>query len=538
MKKHLNRYLSLGIVAFAVSFLVTTCQKDDEALSSSQAKADTEENRLIQETRPNGITMGTIAFNTAPHRNKLLEKLTIIVPQDHGGIVSLSESGNSALLNGLNVSQDSVVFASFGNKHSYTFATWRDDETSLLENLVLTYGNDTEDEDAYTAYLLRYNFAQGEAQVHHIDNVASVVSFSQDCGWVSTVTACSAGVHDASNMGSWHTCIASTGPVLAMSYVCGNDATGGGTTVVLNGSNNYCYGCDDEPIDNSPDIGDGDDSGTVDPNDSAGGGNDGNANNDPYLPNNNDPSQNPEDLDMVTQPRVRPVNSVDDCLKLKEDISDVPLIKTRLYQLRQGLSSGNFEKGFKVNKHQGSGDYMAGTIQQNSSNGANQINIRPTFQTTVIAHTHPHNVVYKMFSAPDILKMAEMANYVLNNTNSTVALTELTHIVVFKDGDQYKTFALRFDDIATAYNLINILNNPKDQRKFLKDLKKYYDSDNTGYPTYTSTTTLGKQQRHIFNLLDDNNLNMSLYEANFDNNGHIDSWQKINSNNLAKEPCN
>lgn len=224
----------------------------------------------------------------------------------------------------------------------------------------------------------------------------------------------------------------------------------------------------------------------------------------------------------------------DDCKEIKEKISDIPLIKTRLKELRD--SESPFEQGFKANKII-NGNYAPGTII--TSNSTNQVNVRPNSQTVVIAHRHTDNVAYKMFSAPDILKMAEMAKKVLNSGNSSVKLTELTHIVVFKNiNGNYKTFALRFDNVTSVQNLINILNNPVENLKFKKKLKLDYGNDNSGRPLYENTTTLDKQQRHIFNLLDNYNLNMSLYEANFDNDGFVNGWQKINKNTLDKEPCN
>jgi hypothetical protein len=204
------------------------------------------------------------------------------------------------------------------------------------------------------------------------------------------------------------------------------------------------------------------------------------------------------------------------------------------------VGNTNFEQGFKANKSS-NGNYAPGTIQTNNSNGGNQVNIRSNSQTTVIAHTHPASVDYKMFSAEDILKMAEMANKVENATQSNVQLTEITHIVMFNNNENPndpKAFALRFDNIASVQRLQNILNNPKQNRDFKKKLKSDYDDDNSGPPLYQSTTTIAKQQEHLFNLLDKNNLNISLYEANFDNNGFVNDWQKINKDSLAKEPCN
>ena len=79
----------------------------------------------------------------------------------------------------------------------------------------------------------------------------------------------------------------------------------------------------------------------------------------------------------------------------------------------------------------------------------------------------------------------------------------------------------------------------KNKRKdFTDDLNDAYESDNSGFPLYQSTTYIGKQQEHLYNLFSKFNLNLSLYEANYDSNGFINDWQKINKETLEKEPCN
>jgi hypothetical protein len=225
----------------------------------------------------------------------------------------------------------------------------------------------------------------------------------------------------------------------------------------------------------------------------------------------------------------------EDCKKLKHSISDHPIIKTRLNQLR--LDGGNNEKGFRVNKRPTNNEYEPSPILDNS--GSNHINIPVYGYTTVVAHNHPNSVFFKMFSAPDILKMALIAKRIQNTNDSTVQLTEITHILVFENspGD-FRTFALRFDNVASAETLLDLLNNKNKKRDFEADLLEDYKSDHN-YQTALPETTLAKQQKHLFKLLERYNLNISLYEANFDENNLVDSWQKIvvNGDVLSKEPC-
>jgi len=223
-----------------------------------------------------------------------------------------------------------------------------------------------------------------------------------------------------------------------------------------------------------------------------------------------------------------------DCAQLNT-LSDVPLIKSRLYDLK--VASGNFEKGLKINKNPNNDEYVVSSVLDNNS-GTNHINIIVNGFTAAIAHTHTSSVAYKMFSAPDILKMAQMADRIQSENLSTVQLTEITHILVFENsaGD-FRTYALRFDDAESVQTLQDIANDRKAKRDFNKKLKKDYESDYS-YETYTDETDILKQQRHLFDFLDNFNLNISIYEANFGDDGRIDNWQKINKNTLEQEPCN
>jgi hypothetical protein len=225
-----------------------------------------------------------------------------------------------------------------------------------------------------------------------------------------------------------------------------------------------------------------------------------------------------------------------DCEQLKS-ISDVPIVNTRLYQLRN--SSGNFEKGFRVSKNPGNNTYVPSDIISNNTNNCNSVKINVNSYVSVFVHSHPSCVAYKMFSAEDILKLAKMANEVQSNPNgnTTVELIELTHIIVFNDNGLEGTFALSFDDTASVQALQDIANNRRDKKEFINDLEKDYRSDfdnNSGI----ENTSIAKQQEHLFNHLEEYNLNISLYEANLDDNNKVDHWKKINKNNLEQEDCN
>lgn len=219
-----------------------------------------------------------------------------------------------------------------------------------------------------------------------------------------------------------------------------------------------------------------------------------------------------------------------DCEKLKQKTSDNPIIATRLHQLK--VDGRTVEKGLRVNKNPATGDYVPSPILENNS-GTNHIKIPMQIYTVVVAHTHPTvSVKYGMFSAPDILKMAENIKRVQSNSTSTVKFTEITHIVVFGG----KTFALRFDDKASALKLVDILNDSKERAKFEEKLRDDYESDVNNL-TNEDNTTIPKQQEHLYNFLADFGLNMSVYQANYDENNRVDTWDKINKHTTDREPC-
>lgn len=226
-------------------------------------------------------------------------------------------------------------------------------------------------------------------------------------------------------------------------------------------------------------------------------------------------------------------DEVDDCMKLKEDITDQPIIKTRLHSMK--VDSEFLEKGLRIDVDPNTGEYSPSEVL-NNDNGEGHIKIDPNPYTVVVVHTHPedNDDYYDMFSGSDIIKMGEITKYVQSGFNPVVNPVEITHILIVNG----KTFALRFDDEASVQFLLDIYENVNLRSDFINDLHYAYDSDKGGPPTFQTTTTIFKQQRHIYNLFSKYNLNMSLYEANYDENNRIDNWQKINKETLQKDPCN
>ena len=243
----------------------------------------------------------------------------------------------------------------------------------------------------------------------------------------------------------------------------------------------------------------------------------------------------PEDDTVITFP-LPPRDSVEDgdCKKLKDDISDIPLIRTRLNTM---IQNDGFEKALTVHIDQTTGEYVPSEILVDN-NGEAHIKIPVNPLTVVIVHTHPPSSdgYFSMFSGNDIIKMGEIAKHVQSSpfVNKPINLVDITHIVIAEG----RTFALRFDDADSVQKLLDIYENQTKRDLFYKKLENDYLNDTTGPPLYTTATTVEKQQEHIYNLLSEYNINMSLYEANYDTNGFISDWQKINKEDTnIKELC-
>ena len=143
--------------------------------------------------------------------------------------------------------------------------------------------------------------------------------------------------------------------------------------------------------------------------------------------------------------------------------------------------------------------------------------------TEVVVHTHPDDILYALFSGPDIIKMEEVVYYTTSGFKHVVNHKDVTHILIAEN----RTFALRFDDEQSALKLRDIYLNKDIQKEFIKELHDDYDDDNTGHPLYQSTTDIFKQIDHLYNLFEAYEINMSLYEANYDSNNRITTWDKI-----------
>ncbi len=223
-----------------------------------------------------------------------------------------------------------------------------------------------------------------------------------------------------------------------------------------------------------------------------------------------------------------------ECGRLKA-LSDVPSIKSKLQTVQQ--DSGNHEKIFRIDINSNTGEYLPSPIIEDN-NGSNHANISVHHQTTAVVHSHPTSVKYKMFSADDILKLVQIVQRIQDFGVSTVQYLNITQMVVYRENNTFGFFAIRFDDIQSIQVLLHVRNNKRKQREFKRRIKNAYQND-WNYSTYTDETTISKQQAHLYEVLEDYGLNMTIFEVNFNaEDWNIDSWDKVDKNDTTiKIPC-
>lgn len=515
----ITNYLKLGILLFGISLIVASCQKDDFTNQSNES-SKTESDFKITTLRKDKIL----------EKKSLLNKLDKIETKLKVQSKATSINGREVYSeeNGFTINTDYCKEIFDGTKYTYTFPVYREEDNGYLENLWLI----EEADSTYTAYLVQYEFTSEDItainfrQQINVENKITYIELNADelvgdifgkyffngnCyddSWVyQSGSNCTAGGNhsysDGSGCNAWgKEGMATEGGYSLVTTLVPCDGTGGNPSDPSNGGN---------PPDYNP----------TNPNSNPnhGGGNQGGSTTVVTCKRN----CVPQDTSMDGEGN-------DPCADLKDSVSDVPLIKTRLKQLKD--LDGNYEKGFSVDKNPNTGEHEPTAIL-NNNNGDKHISIPINSNTEVVAHTHPDSDVFAMFSAPDIIKMIEIADQVVRDNSSTVNLLSITHILVVNG----KTFALRFDDSFSVNMLNDIANDKKKRAKFDRRLKDLYESDFNSQ-SFQLETDIYKQQNHLYALFQQFGLSMSLYEANYDSNGLVDNWEKINKDTLEKEPCN
>ena len=136
-----------------------------------------------------------------------------------------------------------------------------------------------------------------------------------------------------------------------------------------------------------------------------------------------------------------------------------------------------------------------------------------------------------MFSGDDILILADIANTYNNGDSGAPAL--FTYFLTYQEN----IFAIKLDNFDALTNLTNIKNSRSKKRKFNRSLdRKMQRLENQ----IGETADLDELQKVLLDFLDDNELDISLYQGTIEDD-YINGWDKkiINNNgNLDSEPCN
>jgi len=214
------------------------------------------------------------------------------------------------------------------------------------------------------------------------------------------------------------------------------------------------------------------------------------------------------------------------CKNLKKLTDNPTNIATRFNQLRN--ETGNFEKGFRVDKIMNSLNSEAGDME--ASSNTHSVDIPTNALTFAIAHNHPNEDDFLFFSGNDILNIVPIINnYVGLGFDEAVTFT----LFLVANGE---TYAIKFNDMQSIQNLKDIFNSGIDAiNKFHRDVNDVYGKD---IILQGATTSITKQQRRLYDFLDSLNINSTFLQATYNSNGFINGWEKINKDTLAKEPCN
>jgi len=215
----------------------------------------------------------------------------------------------------------------------------------------------------------------------------------------------------------------------------------------------------------------------------------------------------------------------DQCDKLTNLTNEPSNVRTRFNQLKN--HGGDYEKGFTI-------DIVMNTAKSNANplegdNSTHNVSLKPNYLTYSIAHNHPNDDDFLFFSGEDVLNIAPLSTS-FGGPGYDDAATYTLFLVAAG-----RTFALTFDDWESILELRRIYNNSEERNNFSSRLLNKYQKDVKIQQGLN--TSLLKQQRRLYDFLSSKNINLTFYEAKYEN-GFISGWEKINKTTLNKEPCN
>ncbi|MCW1147044.1 hypothetical protein [Flavobacterium lacisediminis] len=498
MKHKLKKIIPFAFILIA--FIIFSCSEDYEIHEHNHNHSK--------------IKVKPISINNVITNQKAFEKLTN--PKSRFKTNSSSDRIINDTINNFSIETDNGIFIEDGNYNSYTFKITRPNGSDfLLENVVVSKKNEVE----YETILFQYNITQQELDM--IDNgefvdlngkinkiflensiIASEVTgkyyYNGSCYEDNPVyipgNTCPEGIHDLSyvlsHIGAWDQCTYySNGTYTATSgtwtwqssLVPCDDGGGGGTS---SGSGQYGGG------------GSGSGSTTTTP-----------LNNCRTCP---------------------PAYQRTPCDKIN-DLKSIANIQTELSNMSNKVSDPNEWGRYKLTS--------ASVIQTPPSTSSGEVSFpMPTSgQYVFMAHTHnsPASTTYSVFSWTDLVALADLLKKNKIDTNNFVAF------LATADGTYY---ALTIENTQNFLKFFAVKGDPlfdmNIATKRVELASKYYgELVPNPSPIIDYNTTPLNDEIAFLNLLQNNNLGLSLLESN----STFTSFEKVTFNqttgNIDKQPC-
>lgn len=543
-QKRTKKIIKIGMLLFGVPLLFFTCIKDDTNF----------ENTRLQQAQNADLNITISNYEHIKTSNQdISSKVEKYIKND----MYLSRTASSEY--GFSIDEETVQIIEFNNFTTYTFIAEPDNpESNILENYMLKENND----GSYNQYLLKYSYTFDEDDNIVYDPNFLEIQVIQDTSLLLGRAGCVPELLDVSDqlvcydiqctgdghiLGEQCECGISSANCTPASFGCYIDTIftwsdcSGGTTTSDTGGN---------------------------PNSSSNGGSTNGNTNPP------DDDGTTTDGTIVTVPVNNYKVSKDNCIELNKLTSppaypesnpyivDGPPnnidglntnIRLAIINSRQELDN-DVETGFGLYNR---GDFInTGPYAHHvPANGTHSVVFpQKPFQFGTI-HTHPENNTHRdwipMFSLDDIYSVLKIRNLYASNpfydNLNTAGDALFTSILIVKQGNEVKTYAIKIHDISKFQKLQDVIDDKEDANgdgideyfELNKELREAYiqDANNiNGSPTQYQTVLL--------KFLKDNDLGVSLYEMEQTNAGTPqvqENWKKLNLgdfNTVTASPCN
>ncbi|MEM6685066.1 MAG: hypothetical protein AAF617_04650 [Bacteroidota bacterium] len=307
---------SFLLLFLVIGVIFTACEKDD-------AYTISEENIL----KDFPFTSKLLTKGEYQNNRKLVERLYSLVPEKENSLDFTKDHYDAQ--NDITIHTDKAIYIEYadGTLHSYTFSVRRSNSVeNIIENIVFTY---SPSDDTYEANSITYHLSAEQKQAFietgHLTGNYTISDASIDLDFSVVAPKNSLPLPCTTNFTVYHL-TPDTNETFVYSSTNGNIQN----TCEHENDDEQCY----EYLVVSYDCPDG---GSAGPSSSTGnptaggGGNNNTSNNDP-----------PSDPNVVTQPLVN-INEQNDLNELRE-ISETPIIKTRLDDFRNRVSTDTLER--------------------------------------------------------------------------------------------------------------------------------------------------------------------------------------------------